>query len=100
MNVITALKFYLNKIFTDIKGVKVLLLDDDTKDMVSVVQSVTEVHAAQVYLIDYITNKKREAIKEVKCVMLLRPTMKNIQLIKEELANPKYPEYHLCKRYP
>jgi vacuolar protein sorting-associated protein 45 len=81
----------------EVKGVKVLLLDEETKEIVSVAVSLTEILKDGVFLIDLLSNKKREKIKDVKCVALLRPTEKNVKLLQEELQAPKYTEYHLCK---
>lgn len=96
MNVITAIRSYISKILNEVKGVKVLLLDEETKYIMSVAYSLSEILKDGAYLIDYINNPKRENIKDVKCVCIIRPSMKNISLLKEELLKPKYPEYHLC----
>eukprot|EP01080_Neovahlkampfia_damariscottae_P007903 gene7903-12371_t len=95
MNTTNAIKHYIKKLLEDVSGVKVLILDEETKEIVSVAVSLTEILKEGVFLIDLLSNKKREKIKDVKCFCLIRPTEKNVKLLQEELQSPKYQEYHL-----
>lgn len=48
------------------------------------------------FLVDLLSNTNREKVKNVQCVVFVRPTKKNVQRIQEELQRPLYSEYHLC----
>jgi len=36
-------------------------------------------------------------MSHLKAVYFLRPTSENVQLLRRQLANPRFGEYHLCK---
>ena len=50
-----------------------------------------------VFLVDYLDNEERQVQKNLTCVCLLRPTSKNVELLADEISNPKYFSYHLSK---
>lgn len=50
-----------------------------------------------VFLVDYLDNEERQSQKNLTCVCLLRPTSRNIELIADEVTNPKYLSYSLSK---
>ena len=50
-----------------------------------------------VFLVDYLDNEERQPQKNLTCVCLLRPTSRNIELIADEVTNPKYLSYSLSK---
>jgi vacuolar protein sorting-associated protein 45 len=62
MDVLKACQTYLNKMITEVAGMKVLLLDAHTTPIVSMVMTQTELLAHEVYLTDridkYITTSK------------------------------------------
>lgn len=53
--------------------------------------------AHEVYLIDRIDNASREKMKHLKCVCFVRPGHESMQAIMDELRDPKYSDYYLCK---
>lgn len=42
-------------------------------------------------------NVGREELKCLKCLVLVRPTSANMELLVEELRAPKYSQYHICR---
>jgi hypothetical protein len=50
----------------------------------------------EVFLVDKVDKKTREAMKHMKCICFVRPTPESLQAIAEELRRPLYGEYHLC----
>jgi hypothetical protein len=52
----------------------------------------------ETYLIDRIDNRNRDRMRHLKCICFLRPTQQIIQTIVEELREPCYKEYYLCKQ--
>jgi hypothetical protein len=50
----------------------------------------------EVYLTDFLFNVNREQISSLKCVVFVRPTANNVDLLLHELREPRYPEYYIC----
>lgn len=52
----------------------------------------------EVYLFERIdSGATREPIHFLKCVVFVRPTPENIQLLIEELRSPRYVQYYICE---
>lgn len=94
MNVVKAVQSYLTKMLTDSPGMKVLLLDKDTTPIVSLVFTQSQLLSFEVYLMEKLENSKRESMKHLQCVAFLRPTTEVVQLLADELRDPKYSEYY------
>ncbi|CAF0774174.1 unnamed protein product [Brachionus calyciflorus] len=96
MNVVAAVRFYVKK-FTDESGsgMKILLLDQETKSIVSVAFSQSEIANKEVYLFDLLENSNRDYMKHLKCICFLRPTKQNFLNLTRELKNPKYGQYYI-----
>jgi vacuolar protein sorting-associated protein 45 len=75
---------------------KVLLLDKKTIGIMSVVYSKTRMQAKQVFhthvLAKHIQRKKMEYLK---CIVFVRPTKENVEILCDELKSPKYKEYRI-----
>jgi vacuolar protein sorting-associated protein 45 len=97
MVVVTAVRDYVNRMLQDISGMKVLILDAQTVSIVSVVYSQSELLQKEVFLVELIDSisKSNEPMSHLKAVYFLRSTTTNIQLMKRQLANPRFGEYHL-----
>lgn len=100
MNVISAVKTYINKMTEESEpGMKVLLMDKETTSIVSMVYSQSEIQQKEVFLIErldsegYINNPN--GLRYLKCLVFLRPTERNIQLLSQELRHPKYGAYYI-----
>lgn len=76
-------------------GMKILLMDQETKSIVSVAFSQSEIASKEVYLFDLLDNPHRDFMKHMKCLCLVRPTRYNITNLIQELKNPKYGHYYL-----
>uniref|UniRef100_A0A914Y5P9 Vacuolar protein sorting-associated protein 45 n=1 Tax=Panagrolaimus superbus TaxID=310955 RepID=A0A914Y5P9_9BILA len=77
-------------------GMKVLLMDKETTSMVSCAFAQSEMMAREVYLFERLdTGAEREPLKFLKCLVFVRPTLENIQILTEELRAPKYAQYYL-----
>ncbi|KAK1371893.1 vacuolar protein sorting-associated protein 45-like [Heracleum sosnowskyi] len=97
MVLISAVKDYINRMLQDISGMKVLILDSDTVSIVSVVYSQSELLQKEVFLVELVDSiaKSIEAMSHLKAIYFVRPTSRNIQHIKRQLASPRFGEYHL-----
>lgn len=74
---------------------KILLLDRETVSIVSTAITQSALLNNEVYLIDRLDNAGRERMRHLRCLCLVRPSPETIQLLIDELRDPKYGEYHL-----
>lgn len=75
---------------------KLLLMDGETTPTVSCAFAQSEVMQKEVYIFDRIENKtSSENIKNLKCVVFVRPTPKNIERLVKELQEPRFSQYYL-----
>ncbi|KAF6018868.1 VPS45 [Bugula neritina] len=96
MDVIYAMKKYITEMIDQAgPGMKVLLMDDETISFVSIVYAQSEILQKEVYLFEKITAANREAMKQLKCITFVRPSVDNIAMLREELRNPKYGQYYI-----
>lgn len=65
--------------------------------MVSLVFTQSQLLQKEVYLFEKIDSTKRELMAHLIAVCFLRPTSENVRLLSDELREPKYGEYHICK---
>jgi len=74
---------------------KVLLMDKETTGIVSMVYAQSEILQREVFLFERIDSDGRETMKHLKAICFVRPTNKNLELLKKELKIPKYGMYYL-----
>eukprot|EP00052_Salpingoeca_macrocollata_P011810 m.91195 g.91195 ORF g.91195 m.91195 type:complete len:558 (-) comp18207_c0_seq2:51-1724(-) len=94
MNVVKAVRDYISKMVSN-PGMKVLLLDQDTTSIVSMVYAQSEVLQKEVYLIERIDNRGRETMHHLKAVCFVRPVPESIEALIAELRQPKYGQYDI-----
>jgi vacuolar protein sorting-associated protein 45 len=101
MDVYSIVEAYMRKALTAVTGMKILLVDEETSGIISLVMSQSKLFEFDVFLVDYLCNEsleaEREKHKNLNCLVLVRPTAKNIEAMADELKDPKYDSYHLCK---
>lgn len=101
MDVSQAISGYISKIVMpggsdgSSSKMKVLLLDKDTVSIVSTAISQSTLLNHEVYLIDRLDNASREKMRHLRCLCLVRPSPETIQLLIDELRDPKYGEYQI-----
>ena len=96
MDVVTAVKNYVSRMITDTgPGMKALLMDKETTGIVSMVYAKSEISQKEVYLFESIDSMHRDDMKHLKVIAFLRPTERNIQLLCQELKQPRYGKYFL-----
>lgn len=76
-------------------GAKVILVDADTKNFLSLVYSQTEVLKQEVFLVERIDNETVEKLMHMKAVCFLRPSYSSLRAVTRHLRDPKFGEYHL-----
>lgn len=101
-----AIANYTDRIVSSVSGMKTILFDDDTKMVVSMVYTQSQILEKSVFLTASLVpsaQKKeekertapREKMPHLKCIVLCRANLTNVEAIVEELRNPYYGEYHL-----
>ncbi|KAK6350712.1 vacuolar protein sorting-associated protein 45 [Orbilia javanica] len=105
MDIIAAVSSYVTRIITDgatstqntgaTGKMKILLLDSETMPIMSTATSQSTLLQHEVFLIDRLENVNREKMRHLKCLCFVRPSPDSIQLLVEELRDPKYSEYML-----
>ena len=78
-----------------ISGMKCLLLDKDTKTMVSMVTSMHDILSKQVFLVENLESPQPESVGHMKAIIIARPTKDSLARLAEHLKSPKFVEYHL-----
>ncbi|KAF0697376.1 Aste57867_11928 [Aphanomyces stellatus] len=97
MDAIGAVRGYIDKILGDsqLEGMKTLLLDAETTKIISMVTSQSQILEKQVFLVEQLGANAHEKMPHLKAAVLIRPTLRNVELLKAELKSPKYGEYHI-----
>ncbi|PNY23523.1 tRNA uridine 5-carboxymethylaminomethyl modification enzyme MnmG [Tolypocladium capitatum] len=100
MDVSQAVAGYISKIVmpsgdASSAKMKILLLDRETVSIVSTAVTQSSLLNHEVYLIDRLDNAGREKMRHLRCLCLVRPSAETIQLLIDELREPRYGEYHL-----
>lgn len=103
MDVLQAVSGYLSKMVATGEAstisspakMKILLLDRETVSIVSTATTQSALLNHEVYLIDRIDNASREKMRHLRCLCLVRPSPESIQLLIDELRDPRYGDYYL-----
>lgn len=96
MNVVAAIKLYINKMIDDCgSGMKVLLMDKETISIVSMAFAQSEILQKEVFLFERLDTAKSEPMKHLKCIAFLRPTRENVDNLACELKFPRYGQYFI-----
>ncbi|KAK5244289.1 vacuolar protein sorting-associated protein 45, partial [Exophiala xenobiotica] len=103
MDVASAVQNYISKIAgpgegaaaTQSQKLKILLLDRDTVSIVSTAITQSALLKHEVFLIDRLDNAARERMRHLRCLCFVRPSPDSIQLLIDELRDPKYGEYNI-----
>ncbi|KFM76608.1 Vacuolar protein sorting-associated protein 45, partial [Stegodyphus mimosarum] len=96
MNVVAAIKLYVNKMIDDCgSGMKVLLMDKETTSIVSMAFAQSEILQKEVFLFERLDMTRTEPMKHLKCITFLRPSKENIDNLACELKYPRYGQYYI-----
>ncbi|TKR80519.1 hypothetical protein L596_014582 [Steinernema carpocapsae] len=97
MNIVLAMQKYVEEMIRCAgPGMKVLLMDKETISIISCIFAQSDMMQKEVYLFERIDNMApKDAIKYLKCIVFIRPTPENIQLLCEELRTPRFAHYHI-----
>ena len=94
-SLIQSVRDYVSRMASDVSGMKVLVMDQETTGIVSMVYTQTQILQHEVFLIDSIERARADKMAHLKAIYFLRPTHDNVRLLQEEFKDPKYGEYHI-----
>ena len=100
-NCIKAVQQYINRILKPrdaqhaISGMKCMLMDKDTKTMVSMVTNMSAIGKQEVFSVDNLESAAPESLGHMKVIIIARPSRDSLARIEEHLRAPKFVEYHL-----
>ncbi|KAK0547909.1 vacuolar protein sorting-associated protein 45 [Tilletia horrida] len=95
ISVVKAVGGYIERMVSEVPGIKVLILDADTTPIISTAFTQSALLAHEVYLTDRIDNTSRDRMRHLKCCAFLRPSPQSLAALVEELKMPKYSAYYL-----
>ncbi|KAH0789538.1 Vacuolar protein sorting-associated protein 45 [Histomonas meleagridis] len=99
MDIVANLRNYVEVVLTNINDMKVLLLDEETSHMVSLVYTQSELLQHDVVLIESLQKRVSKpvdkALSILQCVVLVRPTQQNIHDLCSELNCPHFSSYYI-----
>ena len=96
MNTIDAIRSYIDLMLADtqLSGMKALLLDNTTTQIISLVYSQTQLLEKEIYLVERL-GKSHETMSHLKAAVFIQPNEENFKNLKSELSSPKFSEYHI-----
>jgi len=119
MHLIQASREYINQMVEETGvGMKCLLMDKETvcchffilepdllvsffllqTSIISMTFSQTEMLEKEVYLFERIDRLSScDPMRYLKCIVFIRPTKENIDLLLREMRHPKFGQYHICE---
>lgn len=77
------------------KSIRVLLLDNNTAPIISLVSTQSDLLKKEIYLVDRLENETRDRLRNLKCICFLKPNDLTITNLSQELGNPKYSSYDI-----
>lgn len=95
LSIVAGVQEYIQAMVDRISGMKVLILDNETIGIISMVFSQSDILQHEVFLVERIDAEQQEKMRHMNAVCLLRPTNQNFLLLSKELKAPKYNEYHI-----
>eukprot|EP00747_Dinoflagellata_sp_TGD_P208187 gnl/TRDRNA2_/TRDRNA2_81695_c1_seq1.p1 gnl/TRDRNA2_/TRDRNA2_81695_c1~~gnl/TRDRNA2_/TRDRNA2_81695_c1_seq1.p1 ORF type:complete len:580 (-),score=130.18 gnl/TRDRNA2_/TRDRNA2_81695_c1_seq1:154-1893(-) len=95
VSILAGVQEYVQAMIDRIPGMKILILDEETVGMMSMVFTQSEILNHEVFLVEQIGSEQTERLRHLNAICFLRPTNQNFILLSQELKSPKYNEYHL-----
>jgi hypothetical protein len=97
LSIVAGVQEYITAMVDRINGMKVLILDQETVGIISMVFSQSDILSHEVFLTERIdtNSSEHEPMRHLNAICFLRPTKQNFLLLANELKSPKYNEYHI-----
>eukprot|EP00802_Teleaulax_amphioxeia_P004149 Tamp_04153.p1 GENE.Tamp_04153~~Tamp_04153.p1 ORF type:complete len:458 (-),score=130.31 Tamp_04153:1985-3358(-) len=87
--------YVVAKALGSVPGMKVMLLDSATAATVGLVCSQSQALERQVYHVDKLGNPRTRRLGGFRALVIVRTTPDSLRDLRQELADPKFDEYHL-----
>lgn len=96
-SIVSGVQDYIQAMIDRVSGMKVLILDQETVGIISMVLSQSDILSHEIYLVERIdsASSEHERMKHLNAICFLRPTNQNILHLSKELKSPKYNEYNI-----
>lgn len=94
-SIIDVVKDYINKILSEVSGIKALILDAETMNVVSLLFPKSVMLSREVFLMELITNLTDYSMPYMKGIFLLRATENNEDHLLRLLKSPIFSEYYI-----
>tara|TARA_B110000208_G_scaffold3375_1_gene4495 strand:- start:534 stop:2006 length:1473 start_codon:yes stop_codon:yes gene_type:complete len=94
MNCVASVRFYVDKMLSETPGMKVLMVDAETIQMLSLVYSQSQIMEKEVFLVERL-GEEHERMTHLNAIVFVRPTAANLALLKKEVNEPKYGKYYM-----
>ncbi|KAJ1611182.1 putative vacuolar protein-sorting protein VPS45 [Cryptosporidium canis] len=95
MNLVKSSHDLIDSIFYRITGIKVLILDRETVQQISLVYTQSELLKREVFLSELIDISNRSSHPHFSGIYFIRPNKENISILCDELKNPIFKEYYV-----
>ncbi|SCU71124.1 vacuolar protein sorting-associated protein 45, putative [Trypanosoma equiperdum] len=93
-NLFSTVAAYMDAILPADNAMKVLLVDEATLHIISMVRSQTFLLSRGVFLVARVDNhSQRKCMGNMRCVVFIRPQVLSVNAVCDELRNPKYESY-------
>ncbi|RNF11844.1 putative vacuolar protein sorting-associated protein [Trypanosoma rangeli] len=86
---------YIDRILDGPDGLKVLLCDDATRNIISVVYSQHQLLQHNVVLVDMLSNREHYPMKHLHCIIFCRPLPSSLACVYQELAEGNFASFSL-----
>jgi vacuolar protein sorting-associated protein 45 len=97
-NLVEIQRDYLLRMMDEVSGRKVLIVDENSMKLISMLVAQSELLQREVYLVEKLEEMSKEKdIGTLKSLILISPSPQNITILEEELANFSITMAYLCK---
>lgn len=98
VNLVEVQRDYLLRIMDEVSGRKVLIVDENSMKLISMMVTQSELLQREVYLVERLEEMSKEKdIGTLKSLILISPSAQNISILEEELSNFSITLAFLCK---
>ena len=94
-NIVNITKTYITTIFEEVPGIKALILDAETINIVSLIYPKSLMLSHEVFYIETIANLPESSMPYMKAIFLLRATEENKAYLVKQLKSPIFSEYYI-----
>ena len=94
-NLASKIREYVHAMLQRVQGMKVLLLDQETMGIISMVYSQSDILKHEVFLVEKLDSEQTEKMRHLNAVLFIRPTDQNFLLLSKKLRTPCFKEYFI-----